>query len=154
LTVADQIIKAGKASHCKAVIAMVPVTAHPSSVPSEYASQYTAYEENGSGAPIIDASTMKTFFEAVDTDYHDEKVFVTLSKDLAKFPPTYIATCGKDPLRDDGRVLEKMLKKEGVKTLSDEYPGVPHYYWLIPGIEGGELFLANVVKGTKWALSN
>jgi versiconal hemiacetal acetate esterase len=133
---------------------MVPVTAHPTSVPAEYASQYTAYQENGYGAPVIDAASMKTFFEAVNADYEDEKTFITLSKDLGKFPPTYIATCGKDPLRDDGRVLEAMLKKEGVKTKSDLYEGLPHYFWMMPGIQGGEQFLANVVKGAQWVLSN
>ena len=97
---------------------------------------------------------MKTFFEAVNADYKDEKTFVTLSKDLGKFPPTYIATCGKDPLRDDGRVLEAMLKKEGVRTKSDRYEGLPHYFWMMPGIQGGEQFLVNVVKGVQWILSN
>ncbi len=55
---------------------------------------------------------MRIFYEKAGTDYNDEKVFVTLSKDLASFPPTYICTCGKDPLRDDGKVLEMMLKDE------------------------------------------
>jgi versiconal hemiacetal acetate esterase len=55
---------------------------------------------------------MRIFFEKAGTDYNDEKVFVTLSKDLGSFPPTYICTCGKDPLRDDGKVLEMMLKDE------------------------------------------
>ena len=128
---------------------MVHVTAHPESIPVEYKSQYTAYTDNKSGVPIIDAATMQTFFEAAGTNYHDEKVFVTLSKNLKDFPPVYIATCGKDPLRDDGRVLEAMLKKEGVKTKSDHYEGVPHYFWLFPGIERG-----NVAKGAQFVLSN
>jgi len=95
---------------------------------------------------------MKTFFEASGTDYHDEKVFVTLSKDLAKFPKTYISTCGKDPLRDDGKVLQLMLEKEGVSTKLDHYEGQPHYWWMFPGIQGGEGFLANVAEGTRWVL--
>jgi versiconal hemiacetal acetate esterase len=132
---------------------MVPVTAHPSSIPSAYKSHYTAYSDNATGVPIIDADTMRIFFETAGADYNDEKVFVTLSKDLDKFPPTYIATCGKDPLRDDGKVLEIMLKENGVKTKSDFYPGVPHYFWLFPGITGGEEFLMNVVKGVQWVLS-
>ena len=131
---------------------MVPVTAHPSTVPAFYKSYYTAYTENGSGVPMIDASTMKTFFEASGTDFNDEKVLVTLSKDLKSFPKTYIATCGKDPLRDDGKVLELMLKAEGVKTKSDFYEGVPHYFWMFPGIKGGEEFLMNVFKGAQWVL--
>lgn len=133
---------------------MVPVTAHPTSVPAEYKSHYTAYTENGSGVPIIDAESMQIFFETAGADPHDEKTFVTLSRDLGRFPPTYIATCGKDPLRDDGKVLEMMLKKEGVKTKSDFYAGVPHYFWLFPGIQGGEEFLGNVVKGAQWVLAN
>jgi len=154
LTVADQLIKSGQGSQIQGVVAMVPVTAHPTSIPSEYKSQYTAYTENGSGVPIIDAESMRIFFEAAGADYNDEKTFVTLSKDLGKFPPTYIATCGKDPLRDDGRVLEMMLKKEGVRTKSDRYEGVPHYFWMFPGIKGGEEFLLNVAKGAQWVVEN
>lgn len=44
------------------------------------------------------------------------------------------------------------MKEEGVKTKSDFYPGVPHYFWLFPGIEGGVEFLSNVVAGVKWVL--
>jgi versiconal hemiacetal acetate esterase len=154
LTVADQIIKSGKKDYIQGIVAMVPIAAHPESIPAEYKSQYTAYTENATGVPVIDADTMRIFFEAAGTNYHDEKTFVTLSKNLKEFPPTYICTCGKDPLRDDGRVLEAMLKKDGVKTRSDFYAGLPHYFWLMPGIKGGEEFLANVVKGAQWALSN
>lgn len=154
LTVADQVIKAGKKDHVRGVVAIVPVAAHPESIPAEYKSQYKAYTENGTDVPIIDADSMRIFFEAAAADFHDEKTFVTLSKDLKEFPPTYICTCGKDPLRDDGKVLELMLKKEGVKTKSDFYAGLPHYFWMMPGIKGGEEFLANVVKGTQWILEN
>jgi versiconal hemiacetal acetate esterase len=66
---------------------MVPVTAHPESILSEYKSQYTAYTENESGVLFIDAATMQTFFETADANCHDEKVFVTLSKNLKDFPP-------------------------------------------------------------------
>lgn len=132
---------------------MVPVTAHKDSIPKEYASGYTAYTENASGVPMIDAGTMKTFFEAADADPRDVKTFVSLSKNLKDFPPTYIATCGKDPLRDDGKILEAMLKKEGVKTKYNHYEGQPHYFWLMPGIPGGEEFLQDVVKGAQWALA-
>jgi versiconal hemiacetal acetate esterase len=131
---------------------MVPITAHPSSLPSKYSSYYTSYTENATGVPIIDAESMRIFFEQAGADYEDEKVFVSLSKDLDKFPKTYIATCGKDPLRDDGRVLEVMLKERGVQTKSDFYEGVPHYFWMFPGIKGGEEFLMNVVKGAQWVL--
>ncbi|CZS89361.1 related to Putative sterigmatocystin biosynthesis lipase/esterase STCI [Rhynchosporium agropyri] len=153
LSVADELIKAGSGSQISGIVAMVPVTAHPDSVPSAYKSQYTSYTENASGVPIIDAGTMKTFFEAAGIQPDNEKAFVSLSKNLKDFPPTYISTCGKDPLRDDGKIIEEMLKKEGVKTKSDFYDGVPHYFWLFPGVERGEEFLLNVCKGVQWATS-
>ncbi|KAF4634017.1 hypothetical protein G7Y89_g4094 [Cudoniella acicularis] len=154
LTVADQVIKSGNPSHVQGVVAMVPVTAHPSSIPAAYKSHYTAYTENARGVPVINADSMRVFFEVAGADYNDEKVFVTLSPRLGELPPVYVATCGKDPLRDDGRVLERMIKDKGGKVRSDHYEGVPHYYWLFPGIEGGEEFLGNVVKGAQWVLSN
>lgn len=97
---------------------------------------------------------MRIFFETAGADYNDEKVFVTLSPRLKDFPPVYVATCAKDPLRDDGRVLEMMLKDQGKKVKSDHYEGVPHYFWLFPGIKGGEEFWGNVCKGAQWVLAN
>lgn len=77
---------------------------------------------------------------------------MTLSKHLDEFPPTYITTCGKDPLRDDGTVLEMMLKDKGIKTKNDLYEGLPHYFWLFPSMKGGEEYLANVSKGARFVL--
>ncbi|KAI9647355.1 hypothetical protein NHQ30_003740 [Ciborinia camelliae] len=160
LTVANDLIAAGKRDQIQGIVAMVPVAAHPSSIPAAYKSHYTAYDENASNVPIIDASSADTFFSAVDADFNDPRTcriaqspFVTLSQHLSDFPPTYIATCGKDPLRDDGKVLEMMMKKKGVETKSDYYEGLPHCFWLFPGIKGGEEFLANVCEGVKFVLS-
>lgn len=133
---------------------MIPITAHPTSIPAEFKSQYTSYIENATGVPITSGNTMQTFFEAAGADCYDEKTFVTLSKNLADFPPTYICTCGKDPLRDDGKVLEAMLAKAGVKTKSDFYAGFPHNFWIFPGLKRSGEFLTDVVKGIQWSLRN
>lgn len=53
---------------------MVPITAHPSSVPEAYKKHYTAYEENATDVPIINRDSLKTLFEAVDTDYNSDRV--------------------------------------------------------------------------------
>jgi versiconal hemiacetal acetate esterase len=132
---------------------MVPVAAHQDSIPSDYAEHYTAYKENAQGVPLVDGTTIKTCFDACGANPQEVKTFVTLSKDLAQFPPTYIATCGKDPLRDDGKVLDMMLKKEGVKTTHNHYAGMPHCFWMMPGVKGGEEFLEDVLQGTQWVLS-
>jgi len=152
LTVTDQLIKAGEKNKVQGIVAMVPITAHPSSIPSKYASQYTAWKENGNGAPVVDWGTLTTMYETAGADPHDEKTFVTLSQGLKDFPPTYICTCGKDPLRDDGKVLEMMLKEEGVRTKSDFYEGMPHYWWLFPGVKGADKFFENLVGACKWVV--
>ena len=51
--------------------------------------------------------------EAVNAVPNDSSIFAGLSPNLQDFPPTYIATCGADPLRDDGVVMAKMLEKAG-----------------------------------------
>lgn len=104
LSVANQIVKSGDKSRIQGIVAMVPTTAHPESIPADYKSQYTAYTDNASEVPVIDADSMRIFYEQAGVDPKDEKAFVTLSKNLHEFPPTYISTCGKDPLRDDGKV--------------------------------------------------
>jgi len=71
---------------------------------------------------------------------------------LEKFPPTYIAVCGRDPLRDDGVVLEKMLREKGVKTKIDMYERLPHYFWIFPSIPEGQKFMANMLQGVKFVL--
>ncbi|TEY81845.1 hypothetical protein BOTCAL_0031g00370 [Botryotinia calthae] len=142
LTVAHDLIAAGKRSHIKGIVAMVPVAAHPSSIPASYKNHYKSYDENAHDVPHYRFRYAEYIFWGL----------VTLSNHLDEFPPTYIATCGKDPLRDDGKVLEMMLKDKGIKTKSDYYDGVPHYFWLFPGIKGGDEFLDNVSKGVKFVL--
>lgn len=133
---------------------MCPLTAHPNNISPAYSSLYTSYTINGTNVPVITSATMTTFFSAagIDQNWHDETVFATLSKDLDKFPRTYIATCGKDPIRDDGKVLEVMLKERGREVKSDFYEGMPHTFWMFPGVARGEEFFDNVVSGVRWVL--
>ena len=154
LAVADNLIKGGKRDHIQGVVCMTPVAAHPDSVPAEYKHLYKAFTENARGVPIIDGESVEVFFKAVDAKADDVSTFTTLSKVLDQFPPTYIATCGKDPLRDDGTVMEAMLKDKGVKTKLDHYPGFPHYFWIFPSVERGQTFMGNVLQGIQWVLNN
>lgn len=92
--------------------------------------------------------------DAVDSDSTDPVQFPALSKNLASFPPTYIATCEFDPLRDDGKVMELALMKAGVRVLSDHYEGYPHYFWIFACLSDSERFVRNVIAGIHFVLAS
>ena len=68
-------------------------------------------------------------------------------------PPTYLAVCGKDPLRDDGLAFEKQLKKAGVKTKINLYEGLPHLFWSAP-IPVAQAAMKDIIVGLNWAIEN
>jgi versiconal hemiacetal acetate esterase len=39
-----------------------------------------------------------------------------------------------------------------IKTMLDNYPGLPHFFWIFPEIQAGELFRENTVKGVRFIL--
>ena len=127
LQVANRLTKnASLEGAIKGVAAIVPVTLHYDHVPEEYKSKYTSYVDNGDGAAIIDKNSMKIFYEHAGVDPKDSDIFTGLATENHKnFPPVYFAVCERDPLRDDGLVMEEMLKKAGVKTKLDFYKDLP-----------------------------
>lgn len=138
----------------KGIAAVVPCTLHWDNVPSEYQSIYKSYEENKEGVPIIDKESMDIFYTHAEVDPKDSDIFTALATDNHKnFPPTYFASCEKDPLRDDAYVMEAALKKAGVPTKHDHYKGLPHYFWIIPSVPEGQQFVGNLIGGIKWLIS-
>ncbi|MCZ4223958.1 alpha/beta hydrolase fold domain-containing protein [Pedobacter rhodius] len=61
-----------------------------------------------------------------------------LAKDLKNIPPTYILTCGVDPLRDGGLLYAKRLIEAGIYTEVHNYAGYPHGF--VPERANTELY--------------
>lgn len=79
--------------------------------------------------------------------------FAALDRDSHKlFPPVYICTCQFGPVRDDGKVMIKPLAEVGVKTKYDHYVGLPHIFWIFPGIQERQTFLENTKNRILWVL--
>jgi versiconal hemiacetal acetate esterase len=157
LAVARQVVlgKTSADKHAiKGVVSFCPYTLHPDNVPKSYRATYTSYTENKENVPIIEAATMHQFLEYAALQPGDEDYFVALNqKDHGLFPPTYIATCEKDPLRDDGRVMVESLKASGVSVRTDHYAGLPHCFWVFPSLPESQVFLENAVDAVKWVIS-
>ena len=156
--VANQILRdSSLKSSLKGIVGMVPLTAHPDSVPEKYASSYKSYHENADGAPVIDKESMDIFMREAGIDANDKSAFVILADDIHKeYPPTYFTNCEFDPLRDDTTVMMQALKEAGVETKQDYYEGMPHYFWIFPPIPESQsksrLPLLSLFETLNWRL--
>jgi acetyl esterase len=65
---------------------------------------------------------------------HDPRFAPLLSPSLATLPPTVLVVAGRDPLRDEGRELDRRLRRAGVPVDFSEEPGMPHGFWRFAGL--------------------
>ncbi|MBB5958960.1 acetyl esterase [Saccharothrix tamanrassetensis] len=74
---------------------------------------------------------------APSRDSHtDPRLSVLLAEDLSGLPPTYLATAGFDPLRDEGEAFAEKLAAQGVPVVLRRYEGLFHGYANILGVGG------------------
>ncbi|CCH27594.1 alpha/beta hydrolase [Actinosynnema sp. NPDC047251] len=66
----------------------------------------------------------------------DPRLSVLLADDLSGLPPTYLATAGFDPLRDEGEAFAEKLADQGVPVVLRRYEGLFHGYANILGVGG------------------
>ncbi|MCG8922127.1 alpha/beta hydrolase [Lentzea sp. CC55] len=71
-----------------------------------------------------------------DGDRHDPRLSIMLAEDLSKMPPTYIATAGYDPLRDEGEAFAERLAAEGVPVVLRRHEGLFHGFANVLGVGG------------------
>ncbi|KAJ4035299.1 hypothetical protein NW761_014881 [Fusarium oxysporum] len=137
----------------KCVVAFNPVVFHTGNVPEQYSSQHTAFNENKENTPIIDLETLTSFYNLCNLKTDDADYFVGLDQASHQlFPPSYIVTCGLDPLRDDGKVLAESLESRGVPVRRDHYDGLPHCFWVVPTLPESAEFLKNAIQGVTWVM--
>lgn len=71
---------------------------------------------------------------------------------LKGFPRTYVINTDKEALRDDGTVLEAVLKNLEIPVKRDVMPGLPHYFWCFPVQHAGQRFRDLLIEGARWVV--
>jgi acetyl esterase len=64
----------------------------------------------------------------------DPRVSPLLAEDLSTLPPTYIATAGFDPLRDEGELFARRVAEAGVPVVLRRHEGLFHGFASMTGI--------------------
>jgi len=68
--------------------------------------------------------------------HRDPRLSVLLAEDLSGLPPTYLATAGFDPLRDEGEAFAAKLAEQGVPVVLRRHEGLFHGYANVLGVGG------------------
>ncbi|RDX46321.1 hypothetical protein OH76DRAFT_1356169 [Lentinus brumalis] len=128
------------------------VDSESDSVPDEYKADYKSMDENGNNPPITRAA-IKNLRRMQGAPPTDPRYAPLLYPSHAGLPPAYIQVLELDPLRDDGIIYEKALRKAGVRARIDLYPGVSHgFHMSFPTIKLAEKGREDVLKGLNWLL--
>jgi acetyl esterase len=64
----------------------------------------------------------------------DPRVSPLLAEDLSGLPPTYIATAGFDPLRDEGELFARRIAEAGVPVVLRRHEGLFHGFASMTGL--------------------
>ncbi|KAK6436612.1 hypothetical protein LTR95_007195 [Oleoguttula sp. CCFEE 5521] len=134
---------------------------HPEGCPKSYEHLFTAYTENAGPIPFVTDEMARGVFHLMDgeppyDDVRNHWVPVAMGVEGVKgFPKTWLLNSGKECFRDDGRVLEALLKETGVPVKREVVEGMPHYYFAFPlAPDVIKHFRSRVNGGIKWCLGS
>ena len=89
---------------------------------------------NGFGLTDADIEWFTDQYLPPGIDRGDPRVSIALADDLSGMPPTYLATGGFDPLRDEGEMFGRRLAEAGVVVTLRREPDLVHGFANLLGI--------------------
>ncbi|KAF9810748.1 hypothetical protein IEO21_06799 [Rhodonia placenta] len=108
----------------------IPIVLHPKAYPDKYKGELLSMEEFRATPPLLNGEMMEACWAALGAVPLNPEGSPFLYSSHTGLPPTYVQVCGRDPLRDEALVYEKLLKEHNVPTRLDVYPGVGHGFHL------------------------
>ncbi|KAI0260132.1 alpha/beta hydrolase fold-domain-containing protein [Gloeopeniophorella convolvens] len=141
---------------------------HPSPITGQYLYcpfllHYNAYDrfpgeqlslEQNKDAPGLTKEIAVWFIDTYKAPGNDPELSPALAKSHAGLPPAFLQVAGRDPIRDDSFLYDRLLREAGVKTRVNVYLGLPHgfamEYFMLKSAQQFEL---DVRTGLRWLLS-
>lgn len=150
------VVKAGK-DKVSGLLTMNGTIGHPDAVPERYEPLMRSYKENAGPLPFVSGDDTMLLYKHWNVTPSNINVDVFPAtggpKKLKKFPPTFIITSDNDASRDDGTVLEAILRDAGVRVKRENFVGFAHYFWTFPLPRVNERFWNCLIDGLKWTTS-
>lgn len=137
-----RLVQEGRGRNVKGLICMNTLALHPDATAPAYKHLMTSYSDNDGPLPFVAAKdTFRLYeFRNLEPPNTDLALFPTAGgPDAVKgFPLTWILTSGNDASRDDGTVLEIVLRDAGVRVKRENVEGLAHYFWVfnLPKADG------------------
>jgi acetyl esterase/lipase len=138
---------------------LVPLVATPESVPEEYKSLFTAWEDN-KDIQGLNTATLQMILNGLQITNYSSLWISPLAELVKREPvnkiPIYMEHCGLDPMRDDVTVLKQVLNSRGIPNKSQLFPEDIHGSWTVvdlPTKAKDPTFVEAQMEGMKWLLS-
>ena len=103
----------------------------------------------------LNKSTTDWFFQTYSqgAERSEPRISPAASTNLAKSPPTHIATAGFDVLRDEGRDFGKLLQEAGIECTMENHSSLSHgfvHFTRLPGCDRG---VAKLIENLRQGLA-
>jgi len=76
----------------------------------------------------------KTYLGAGEGLFTDPRARPMIFEQTSELPPTYLVTCGFDPLRDEGEAYVRKLESAGVEVIHHDAPNMIHGFLTMGGV--------------------
>lgn len=132
----------------------IPLTLVKEIVPAKYKNDWRSMDENKDN-PSLNRDTIRSIVRTLAPDIRSP-LFSPFNSQTPHvgLPPTYVQVGGLDVLRDDGLVLEKALRENGVATRCDRFDELGHAAWTIYATAYSHGLLGpKTMDGMRWLLN-
>ena len=135
----------------------IPLLSVEENVPDRFKDMWVSREENRDSEPV-NTRGYEVILENLRPDVKS-KLWSPMNwntEELARVPKTYFQVSEKDPVRDDARIYEQMLREAGVETKLDSFEG-GHGAFTVFAQEGNDNFeemRTRTLDAMRWLLNS